>query len=79
MLAELAGLGESHVRLIELGERVAPSVETLAKLADLCGVELGWLATGAGRAPTQKSVAASVARRAAAAAAPAAEPSEGAA
>jgi transcriptional regulator with XRE-family HTH domain len=60
-LARIARLGESHVRLMEEGDRRCPSAETLARLADACGVDLSWLATGSGRQPRPKAVAAAVA------------------
>lgn len=74
-LAKIALLGESHVRLMEEGDRKCPSAETLARLASVCGVDLAWLATGQGKEPKPKAVRAAVERAVAArAATPVAEP-----
>ena len=52
-LARLAGLGsETHVGLIESGERPDPRGSTIKKLAQALGVPFGWLAAGEGEQPT---------------------------
>lgn len=60
-LSLLAGLAGSHVGLIEQGRVDEPGAATLAKVAEVCGVTLDWLALGAGAAPRPEQVAASVA------------------
>lgn len=61
-LSELAELADTHVRLIERGERLAPSVETISRLACVLGVSLDWLIRGDGPEPTAEHVRAAVER-----------------
>ena len=61
-LSALAGLSESHVRLIEAGERSAPHPDTLDSLAQVMGLTLDWFIAGRGAPPTFESVRSSVAR-----------------
>lgn len=60
-LSLLAGLTGSHVGLIEQGRVDEPGAATLAKVAEVFGVTLDWLALGVGAAPRPEQVAASVA------------------
>lgn len=64
-MSELAGLTEQHVRLLEIGERRSPSVETIVRLAHAYDTSLEWLATGDGDEPDPARVhVATAARRA---------------
>lgn len=53
----LAGLSESHVRLVELGER-GPNItyETVHSLARVLGASVEWLGSGEGDPPTDEQV-----------------------
>lgn len=70
-LSLLAGLDNSHVRLVELGERGSNiTYETVHALARVLGASVEWIGSGEGEPPTSEQVIAAVeAARAAKAAA----------
>ena len=62
-LARIAGLGsETHVGLIESGDRPDPRGSTLKKLALALGVSFGWLAAGEGDIPSAETIRAAIER-----------------
>lgn len=56
VFSELCGLGASHVRMIEEGDVREPDLRTLRKIAETAGVDVGWLALGAGVEPVDDDV-----------------------
>lgn len=61
-LSDLSDLDPSHIRLIELGDRPDPRVDTLGAIARVLGTTVDWLAFGHGTAPTAEEIAAAVDR-----------------
>lgn len=60
-LSLLAGLDNSHIRLIELGERGSNiTYDTVSRLARVLGSSVEWLGSGDGDPPTDAEVVAAV-------------------
>jgi transcriptional regulator with XRE-family HTH domain len=58
----LAGLQPGHTRIIETKDAGRVAAETIRKIANVFGVSLDWLFTGAGRRPSDARVRAAAER-----------------
>lgn len=59
-LSELAGLGRSHVALIERGAKARIRAGTVVSLTRVLGVSIDWLAVGVGVCPKRSQVRAAI-------------------
>ena len=61
-LAELCGLANSYIAMLESGERQHPGSNATSQLARVLGCSLEWLIDGNGKEPSERVVKAAVRR-----------------